>query len=55
MRQLIVACALVTRNLGVYYLVGAFVVGMVAQQYRQHVPSLFKLAPPAAVPGTDKP
>ncbi len=35
-----VACALVTRNLGVYYLVGAFVVGMVAQQYRHYMPSL---------------
>lgn len=35
-----VACALVTRSLGVYYLVGAFVVGMVAQQYRHYMPSL---------------
>jgi len=35
-----VACALVTRNLGVYYLVGAFVVGIVAQRYRQHMPSM---------------
>ncbi len=35
-----VACALITRNLGVYYLVGAFVVGVVAQQYRQHMPSM---------------
>jgi len=35
-----VACALVTKKLGVYYLVGAFVVGMVAQQYRHYMPSL---------------
>jgi len=34
------ACALVTRNLGVYYLVGAFVVGVVAQSFRSHMPSL---------------
>ncbi len=35
-----VACALITKKLGVYYLVGAFVVGVVAQFYRQHMPSL---------------
>lgn len=34
------ACALITRNLGVYYLVGAFVVGMVAQRFRSHMPSM---------------
>ena len=35
-----VACALVTRKLGVYYLVGAFVVGMAAQRFRTSLPSL---------------
>jgi Kef-type K+ transport system membrane component KefB len=34
------ACALITRNLGVYYLVGAFIVGVVAQNYRAHMPSM---------------
>lgn len=34
------ACALVTRRLGVYYLVGAFVVGMVARGFRQRLPAL---------------
>jgi len=34
------ACALVTRNLGVYYLVGAFIVGVVAQNFRAHMPSM---------------
>ena len=34
------ACALVTRNLGVYYLVGAFIVGVVAQSFRAHMPSM---------------
>ena len=34
------ACALVTRNLGVYYLVGAFIVGVVAQAFRSHMPSM---------------
>ena len=34
------ACALVTRELGVYYLVGAFVVGMAAQRFRIALPSL---------------
>jgi Kef-type K+ transport system membrane component KefB len=32
--------AYVTRELGVYYLVGAFVVGVVAQQFRRRLPSL---------------
>jgi Kef-type K+ transport system membrane component KefB len=35
-----IACALVTRELGVYYLVGAFVVGMAAQQFREHLPTV---------------
>ena len=34
------ACALITRNLGVYYLVGAFIVGVVAQAFRSHMPSM---------------
>lgn len=34
------ACALITRSLGVYYLVGAFVVGVVAQRFRSHMPSM---------------
>lgn len=34
-----VACALLTRKLGVYYLVGAFVVGMAAQQFRRALPA----------------
>jgi Kef-type K+ transport system membrane component KefB len=34
------ACALVTRSLGVYYLVGAFVVGMAARRFRSALPSL---------------
>lgn len=34
------ACALITRNLGVYYLLGAFVVGMVAQSFRAQMPSM---------------
>jgi len=33
-------CALLTRRLGVYYLVGAFVVGMVARGFRQRLPAL---------------
>jgi len=33
-------CALVTRRLGVYYLVGAFVVGMVARGFRRRLPAL---------------
>lgn len=35
-----VICAFVTRELGVYYLVGAFVVGMAAQSYRRKLPSM---------------
>jgi Kef-type K+ transport system membrane component KefB len=35
-----VACAVATRHLGVYYLVGAFVVGMAAQQFRERLPAL---------------
>lgn len=34
------ACALVTRQLGVYYLVGAFAVGMAARQFRSQLPAL---------------
>ena len=35
-----VVCAFVTRELGVYYLVGAFVVGMAAQRFRERLPAL---------------
>ncbi len=35
-----VACALATHELGVYYLVGAFVVGMAAQQMRTRMPAI---------------
>ena len=35
-----VICAYVTRGLGVYYLVGAFVVGMAAQRFRHRLPAL---------------
>jgi len=35
-----VVCAYVTRQLGVYYLVGAFVVGMAAQRFREKLPAL---------------
>jgi len=35
-----VACAFVTRELGVYYLVGAFIVGMTAQRFRQRLPAM---------------
>lgn len=35
-----VVCAYVTRELGVYYLVGAFVVGMAAQRFRRHLPAM---------------
>ncbi len=35
-----VACAVVTYELGVYYLVGAFVVGMAAQRLRAQLPAL---------------
>ncbi len=37
---LAVAAAFVTKNLGVYYLVGAFVVGIVAHRFRYHIPSI---------------
>ncbi|MEA3247109.1 MAG: cation:proton antiporter [Gemmatimonadota bacterium] len=33
-------CAFVTRHLGVYYLVGAFLVGVIAHQFRRELPSL---------------
>ncbi len=35
-----VACALVTKALGVYYLVGAFLVGVVARRFRDRVPAM---------------
>jgi Kef-type K+ transport system membrane component KefB len=35
-----VVCAILTHALGVYYLVGAFVVGMAAQRFREHLPSM---------------
>lgn len=35
-----VICAFVTRELGVYYLVGAFVVGMAAQSFRTRLPAM---------------
>jgi Kef-type K+ transport system membrane component KefB len=38
--MLAVVCAYVTRTLGVYYLVGAFVVGMTAQRFREGLPAL---------------
>jgi len=34
-----VLCALLTRELGVYYLVGAFVVGMAARRFREQLPA----------------
>lgn len=33
-------CAFATRKLGVYYLVGAFIVGVAAQRFRKELPSL---------------
>lgn len=33
-------CAFVTRKLGVYYLVGAFVVGLTAQRFRERLPAV---------------
>lgn len=33
-------CAFVTHRLGVYYLIGAFLVGVVAQRFRRELPSL---------------
>ncbi len=35
-----VLCAFVTRRLGVYYLVGAFIVGIAAQRFRERLPAL---------------
>lgn len=35
-----VLCALATRELGVYYLVGAFLVGVAAQRFRRKLPAL---------------
>jgi Kef-type K+ transport system membrane component KefB len=35
-----VVCALATRRLGVYYLVGAFVVGLTAQRFRERLPAI---------------
>jgi Kef-type K+ transport system membrane component KefB len=35
-----VLCAVATRELGVYYLVGAFVVGVAAQRFREQLPAL---------------
>jgi Kef-type K+ transport system membrane component KefB len=35
-----VVCALITKKLGVYYLVGAFVVGTVAQRFRERLPAI---------------
>lgn len=35
-----VLCAFVTRELGVYYLVGAFVVGLTAQRFRERLPAM---------------
>lgn len=37
---LAVLCAVLTRALGVYYLVGAFVVGLTARRFRERVPAL---------------
>jgi Kef-type K+ transport system membrane component KefB len=38
--MLAVLCAFVTRRLGVYYLVGAFVVGLTAQRFRERLPAI---------------
>jgi Kef-type K+ transport system membrane component KefB len=35
-----VLCALVTRELGAYYLVGAFIVGLTAQRFREQMPAI---------------
>jgi len=35
-----VLCAVITRKLGVYYLVGAFIVGMAAQRFRERLPAM---------------
>lgn len=38
--MLAVVCAFVTRELGVYYLVGAFVAGVAAQRFREELPAM---------------
>lgn len=38
--MLAVLCAFITRRLGVYYLVGAFVVGVTAQRFRARLPAI---------------
>lgn len=38
--MLAVLCAFLTRRLGVYYLVGAFVVGLTAQRFRERLPAI---------------
>ena len=35
-----IVCAFVTRRLGVYYLVGAFLVGIAAQRFRERLPAI---------------
>ena len=35
-----VLCAVITRQLGAYYLIGAFVVGVTAQRFRQQMPAI---------------
>jgi Kef-type K+ transport system membrane component KefB len=35
-----VLCGIITKHLGVYYLVGAFVVGMAAQRFRKRLPAM---------------
>jgi Kef-type K+ transport system membrane component KefB len=38
--MLATACAFITRKIGAYYLVGAFVVGVAAQRFEQQIPSV---------------
>ncbi len=38
--MLAVLCSFVTRRIGVYYLVGAFVVGLIAQRFRRRLPAI---------------
>jgi Kef-type K+ transport system membrane component KefB len=38
--MLATACAFVTRKIGAYYLVGAFVVGMAARRFQEQIPSV---------------
>ncbi len=38
--MLAIACAFITRKIGVYYLVGAFVVGVAARRFEQELPSV---------------